>query len=58
MVKYLKENFFVRYRIHVNQQLEQWMADVANCQRRVKSGYPQLGWSPLRNFAISSLTVV
>lgn len=35
MVKYLKENFFVRYRrfdsfSHVNQQLEQWMADVAD----------------------------
>ncbi|MGT0763241.1 DDE-type integrase/transposase/recombinase, partial [Shigella sonnei] len=34
MVKYLKENFFVRYRrfdsfTHVNQQLEQWIADVA-----------------------------
>lgn len=35
MVKYLKENFFVRYRrfdsfTHVNQQLEQWIADVAD----------------------------
>lgn len=35
MVKYLKENFFVRYRqfdsfAHVNQVLEQWMADVAD----------------------------
>jgi transposase len=35
MVKYLKENFFVRYRrfdsfAHLNQQLEQWMADVAD----------------------------
>lgn len=35
MVKYLKENFFVRYRrfdsfAHVNQLLEQWMADVAD----------------------------
>ncbi|EMF07176.1 IS21 transposase [Serratia marcescens VGH107] len=35
MVKYLKENFFVRYRrfdsfTHVNQLLEQWMADVAD----------------------------
>lgn len=35
MVKYLKENFFVRYRrfdsfTHVNQQLERWMADVAD----------------------------
>lgn len=35
MVKYLKENFFVRYRsfdsfTHVNQQLEQWMSDVAD----------------------------
>lgn len=35
MVKYLKENFFVRYRkfdsfAHVNQQLEQWMADVVD----------------------------
>lgn len=32
MVKYLKENFFVRYRrfdsfAHVNQQLEQWISD-------------------------------
>ena len=35
MVKYLKENFFVRYRrfdsfAQVNQLLEQWMADVAD----------------------------
>lgn len=35
MVKYLKENFFVRYRrfdsfAHLNQLLEQWMADVAD----------------------------
>lgn len=35
MVKYLKENFFVRYRrfdsfARVNQLLEQWMADVAD----------------------------
>lgn len=35
MVKYLKENFFVRYRsfdsfTHVNQQLEQWVSDVAD----------------------------
>ena len=35
MVKYLKENFFVRYRkfdsfTHVNQLLEQWIADVAD----------------------------
>ncbi|HFU0670689.1 TPA: IS21-like element ISEc62 family transposase, partial [Escherichia coli] len=35
MVKYLKENFFIRYRrfdsfAHVNQLLEQWMADVAD----------------------------
>lgn len=35
MVKYLKENFFVRYRrfdsfTHVNQLMEQWMADVAD----------------------------
>ncbi len=35
MVKYLRENFFVRYHrfdsfAHVNQQLEQWMADVAD----------------------------
>ena len=35
MVKYLKENFFVRYRRfdsfpHVNQLLEQWIADVAD----------------------------
>lgn len=35
MVKYLKENFFIRYRrfdsfTHVNQQLEQWIADVAD----------------------------
>lgn len=35
MVKYLKENFFVRYRrfdsfTHVNQLLEQWLAEVAD----------------------------
>lgn len=35
MVKYLKENFFVRYRRldsfgHVNQLLEQWLDDVAD----------------------------
>lgn len=35
MMKYLKENFIVRYRrfdsfAHVNQQLEKWMADVAD----------------------------
>ena len=35
MAKYLKENFFVRYRrfdsfAHVNQQLDQWMVDVAD----------------------------
>lgn len=35
MVKYLKENFFVRYRrfdslAHVNQQLEQWLVNVAD----------------------------
>ena len=35
MVKYLRVNFFVRYRrfdsfTHVNQQLEQWIADVAD----------------------------
>lgn len=35
MVKYLKENFFVRYRrfdsfAHVNQLLEQWLDDVAD----------------------------
>jgi len=35
MVKYLKENFFIRYRrfnsfAHVNQQLERWMANVAD----------------------------
>jgi len=35
MVKYLKENFFVRYRrfdsfTHVNQLLEQWIAEVAD----------------------------
>ncbi len=38
MVKYLKENFFVRYRrfdsfAHVNQLLEQWMADVADMRK-------------------------
>ncbi len=43
MVKYLKENFFVRYRrfdsfAHVNQLLEQWMADVADRRELSSSG--------------------
>lgn len=40
MVENLKENFFVRYRrfdsfAHVNQLLEQWMADIAD-QRELR----------------------
>lgn len=52
MVKYLKENFFVRYRrfdsvTHVNQQLEQWMAEVAD-----KRELRQFRQTPERRFAL------
>ena len=52
MVKYLKENFFVRYRrfdsfAHVNQQLEQWMADVAD-----KRELRQFRQTPEQRFAL------
>ncbi|WP_447887378.1 IS21 family transposase [Serratia fonticola] len=52
MVKYLKENFFVRYRrfdsfTHVNQQLEQWMADVAD-----KRELRQFRQTPEQRFAL------
>ncbi len=52
MVKYLKENFFVRYRrfdsfTHVNQQLEQWIADVAD-----KRELRQFKETPEQRFAL------
>lgn len=52
MVKYLKEKFFVRYRrfdslAHVNQQLEQWIADVAD-----KRELRQLSQNPEQRFAL------
>lgn len=52
MVKYLKENFFVRYRrfdsfAHVNQQLEQWMADVVD-----KRELRQFKQTPEQRFAL------
>lgn len=52
MVKYLKENFFVRYRrfdsvTHVNQQLEQWMAEVAD-----KRELRQFRQTPEQRFAL------
>lgn len=54
MVKYLKENFFVRYRrfdslAHVNQQLEQWMVDVAD-----KRELRQFRQTPEQRFAASA----
>ena len=52
MVKYLRENFFVRYRrfdsfTHVNQQLEQWIADVAD-----KRELRQFKETPEQRFAL------
>lgn len=52
MVKYLKDNVFVRYRrfdsfTHVNQQLEQWMADVAD-----KRELRQFRQTPEQRFAL------
>ncbi|KGP08287.1 hypothetical protein JQ57_19905, partial [Escherichia coli] len=52
MMKYLKENFFVRYRrfdsfTHVNQQLEQWIADVAD-----KRELRQFKETPEQRFAL------
>ena len=52
VVKYLKENFFVRYRrfdsfTHVNQQLEQWIADVAD-----KRELRQFKETPEQRFAL------
>lgn len=51
MVKYLKENFFVRYRRfdsvpHVNQQLEQWIVNVAD-----KREFHQFKETPEQSFA-------
>ena len=56
MVKYLKENFFVRYRrfdsfTHVNQQLEQWIADVAD-----KRELRQFKETPEQRFALGAGT--
>ena len=52
MVKYLKENFFVRYRrfdslTHVNQQPEKWIADVAD-KRKLR----QFKETPEQRFAL------